>query len=147
MTGRVKAAAVVFLYAFVTNLAFSHDEDNNQPRSATGDKIHIIQLQSSGPVTHAVETKFTLEIEAELHSAREGIARVWFNLRSPNSYRMVERHDLLEGRQRVTFTVTVTPVDWAERGSFMVLVNMGSNVGEAQWMPTAFAQQTIPVKR
>jgi hypothetical protein len=146
VTRRVKVAAVVFLYAFVTNV-FSHDEDNNRPRLATRDKIRIIQLQPPGPVTNAVETKFTLEIETELHSAREGIARVWFNLRSPNSYRMVERHDLLEGRQRVTFTVTVTPVDWAERGSFMVLVNIGPKVSESQWMPTAFVQQTIPVKR
>jgi hypothetical protein len=150
VTRRVKAAAVVFLYAFVafvTNVAFSHDEDNNRPRLATGDKIRISQLQPPGPVTHGVETKFTMEIEAELHSAKEGIARVWFNLRSPKSYQMVERRDLLEGRQRVTFEVTVTPVDWAERGSFTILVNMGPKASEAQWMPTTFVQQTIPVKR
>jgi hypothetical protein len=142
----IQAFLLVFLFALGTGAAFAHDEADDRPHLATGDKISIVALQPSGAVTHGVETKFTIEIEAELHSAKEGIARVWFNLRSPKSYQMVERRDLLEGRQRVTFTVTVTPVDWAERGSFMVLVNMGPKVSEAQWMPTTFAQKTISVK-
>jgi hypothetical protein len=48
MTRGVKAAAVVFLYALVTNVAFSHDEDDDRSRLATGDKIRIIQLQLLG---------------------------------------------------------------------------------------------------
>ena len=115
---RIKTAALVFLCALGTGVAFAHDEADDRPRVATGDKIRIIALQPSGPVTHGVETKFTIEIEAELHSAKEGIARVWFNLRSPTGYRSVERRDLREGRQRITFAVTVTPVDWADRGHF-----------------------------
>jgi hypothetical protein len=146
MMRRIKAAVLVFLCVLGTGVAFAHDEGDDRPRVATGDKIRIIALQPSGPVRHGVETKFTIEIEAELHSAKEGIARVWFNLRSPTSYRMVERHDLREGRQRVTFAVTVTPVDWADRGPFTVLVNMGPKATEADWTPTTFAQKTISVK-
>jgi hypothetical protein len=142
----IKAVALVFLYAFVTGLAFAHDEARERPHLATGDKIRIVALQPSGAVTHGVETKFTIEIEAELHSAKEGIARVWFNLRSPKSYQMVERRDLREGRQRVAFAVTVTPVDWADRGPFTVLVNMGPKATEADWAPTTFAQKSISVK-
>jgi hypothetical protein len=142
----IKAAEQVFLFALVTGVSFAHDEGDNRPRLAAVDKIRIIALQPSEPV-HGVETKFTIEIEAELHSAKEGIARVWFNLRSPNSYQMVARHDVGGGRQRVTLAVTVTPVDWAERGFFVVLVNMGPKASEAQWMPTAFVQQAISVKR
>ena len=119
----------------------------SRPRVATGDKIRIIALQPSGPVTHGVETKFTIEIEAELHSAKEGIARVWFNLKSPTGYRSVERRDLHEGQQRITFAVTVTPVDWAARGHFTMVVNMGPKATDAEWAATAFAQKTISVKR
>ena len=130
---RIKTAALVLLCALGTGVAFAHDEeDAYRPHVSTGDKIRIIALQPSGPVRHGVETKFTIEIEAELHSAKEGIARVWFNLKSPTGYRSVERRDLHEGRQRITFPATVTPVDWAARGDFTVVVNMGPKTTEAR---------------
>ena len=144
---RIKATALVFLCAFGTGAAFAHDEADDRPRVVTGDKIRIIALQPSGPVRPGVETKFTIEIEAELHSAKEGIARVWFNLKSPTGYRSVERRDLHEGRQRVTLAVTVTPMDWADRGPFTVVVNMGPKTPDPEWAATAFAQKTITVKR
>ena len=146
MMRRIKTAALACLFALGMGAAFAHDEAGEKPRLATGDKIRIVAFQPSGTVKRGVETEFTIEIEAELHSAKEGIARVWFNLRSPTSYRMVERRDLREGRQRVTFAVTVTPVDWADRGPFTVLVNMGPKATEADWTPTTFAQKTISVK-
>jgi hypothetical protein len=142
----IQTAALVFLFALGTGVAFAHDEDD-RPRVATGDKIRIIALQPSGPVTHGVETKFTIEIETELHSANEGIARVWFNLKSPTGYRNVERRELHDGQQRITFVVTVTPVDWAARGQFTVVVNMGPKTPDPEWAATAFAQKTISVKQ
>jgi len=145
---RIKAAALAFLFAFSTGVVFSHDEeDAYRLRVPTEDKIRIIGFQPSGPVRSGVETKFTIEIEAELHSAKEGIARVWFNLKSPTGYRNVERRDLHEGSQRITFETTVTPVDWAARGQFTVVVNMGPKATDAEWAATAFAQKTILVKR
>ncbi|MGA7389787.1 MAG: hypothetical protein WBW99_17910 [Pseudolabrys sp.] len=144
----IQTAALVLLCILGTAVvAFAHDEADDRPRVATGDKIRIIALQPSGPVTSGVETKFTIEIEAELHSAKEGIARVWFNLKSPTGYRSVERRDLHEGRQRITFAVIVTPVDWADRGHFTMVINMGSKATDAEWVATAFAQKTISVKR
>src|SRR5215475_10957116 len=145
---RIKAAALAFLFAFSTGVVFSHDEeDAYRLRVATGDKIRIVALEPSGPVRSGVETKFTIEIEAELHSAKEGIARVWFNLKSPTGYRNVERRDLHEGSQRITFQTTVTPVDWAARGQFTMVVNMGPKTSEDKWAATAFTQKTISVKR
>jgi hypothetical protein len=142
----IQAFLLVFLFALGTGAAFAHDEADDRPQLATRDKIRIVALQPSGAVTHGVETKFTIEIETELHSAKEGIARVWFNLRSPKSYQMVERRDLREGRQRVAFAVTVTPMDWADRGRFTVIVNMGPKTTEDKWIPTTFVQKTISVK-
>ena len=60
---------------------------------------------------------------------------------------MVERRDLREGRQRITFAVMVTPVDWADRGPFTVIANMGPKTTEDQWTPTTFVQKTISVKQ
>ena len=148
MMRRIKTAALVFLCALGTGVAFAHDEeDAYRPRVPTQDKIRIIALQPSAPVRPGVETKFTIEIEAELYSAKEGTARVWFNLKSPTGYRSVERRDLHEGRQRITFAVTVTPVDWADRGHFTVVINMGPKATDAEWAATAFAQKTISVKQ
>ena len=146
MMRRISVAGLVFYCALGTGVGFAHDE-NERPRVATGDKIRIIALQPSGPVRPGVETKFTIEIEAELHSAKEGIARVWFNLKSPTGYRSVDRRELHEGRQRITFAVTVSPVDWAARGQFTVVVNMGPKTTDPEWAATAFTQKTISVKQ
>ena len=147
MMRSIRTAALVFLCVLGAGTVFAHDEeDAYRQRVATGDKIRIITLQPSGAVKAGVETKFTIEIEAELHSAKEGIARLWFNLKSPTGYRNVERRDLKEGPQRVTFVATVTPVDWATRGHFTMVVNMGPKANDAEWVATAFAQKTISVK-
>ena len=147
MVRSIRITGLVFLCALCSGAAFVHDEeDAYRPRASTGDKIRIISLQPSGPVKAGVETKFTIEIEAELHSAKEGIARIWFNLKSPTGYRNVERRDLHEGPQRVTLVTTVTPVDWGARGQFTMVVNIGPKATDAEWAATAFAQKTISVK-
>jgi hypothetical protein len=148
MLQRIKTCVLVFLCALCAGVTFAHDEeDAYRPRVPTQDKIRIIALQPSGAVKPGVETNFTIEIEAELYSAKEGTARVWFNLKSPTGYRSVERRDLHEGQQRITFTVIVTPVDWADRGHFTVVINMGPKATDAEWAATAFAQKTISVKQ
>jgi hypothetical protein len=148
MMRSIRITALVFLCALCSGAAFAHDEeDAYRSRVATGDKIRVVALKPSETVKAGVETKFTVEIEAELHSAKEGIARVWFNLKSPTGYRNVERRDLHEGSQRITFVTTVTPVDWGARGQFTMVVNMGPKATDAEWAATAFAQKTISVKR
>jgi hypothetical protein len=144
----IKAAAFVFLYALGASAVSAHDEADDRPHGSTRDKIRIIALQPSGPVKPGVETTFNIQIEADLGSAKEGLARVAFNLDSPTSYRIVSRRDLHEGKQKVSFAVKVVPVDWAaKRGQFEVMVNMGPKPTENIWAPTAFVRKAIPVKR
>jgi hypothetical protein len=147
MMRRIKATALVFLCALGIGAALAHDEAGEKPRLATGDKIRIVAFQPSGTVRRGVETQFTIQIEADLQSAKEGVARVGFNLDSPTSFRMVDSRDLHEGKQKVSFAVKAKPVDWADRGYFAVLVNMGPKTTEPQWSPTALAHKAIPVKR
>jgi hypothetical protein len=143
----IKVAALVCLYALGMGAVFAHDEAGDQPRLATGDKIRIVAFQPSGTVKRGVETQFTVQVEVELQSAKEGVARIGFNLDAPTSFRMIDSRDLHEGKQKVSFVVKAKPVDWADRGYFAVMVNMGSKTTEPQWSPTALAHKVIPVKR
>jgi hypothetical protein len=147
MMQSAKFAAFVFLSALGTGAAFAHDEADDRPHGSTRDKIRIIALQPAGPVKPGVETTFNIQIETELGSAKEGLARVAFNLDSPTSYRIVSRRDIHEGKQKVSFAVKVVPVDWAaKRGQFEVMVNMGPKPTENIWAPTAFVRKAIPMK-
>jgi hypothetical protein len=147
MIRRIQAAALVFLCALGTGAVFAHDEAGDRPRLATGDKIRIVAFQPSGTVRRGVETQFTIQIEADLQSAKEGVARVGFNLDAPTSFRMIDSRDLHEGKQKVSFAVKAKPVDWGDRGYFAVMVNIGPKTTEPQWTPTALAHKAIPVKR
>jgi hypothetical protein len=147
MMQSTKAAALVFLCALGAGAAFAHDEADDRPHGSTRDKIRIVAFEPSGPVKPGVETTFNIQIEADLGSAKEGLARVAFNLDSPTSYRIVSRRDLHEGKQKVSFAVKVVPVDWAKRGQFEVMVNMGPKPTENIWAPTSFVRKTIPVKQ
>jgi hypothetical protein len=147
MIRRTKVVALIFLCALGTGVVLAHDEAGDRPRLATKDKIRILAFQPSGAVRSGVETQFTIQIEVDLQSAKEGIARVGFNLDSPTSFRMIDSRDLHEGKQKVSFAVKAKPVDWADRGYFAVIVNMGPKTTEPQWVPTALAHKTIAVKR
>jgi hypothetical protein len=147
MMRRIKTAALVCLFALGMRAAFAHNDADDRPRIATGDRIRIAAFQPSGAVRRGVETQFTIEIEADLLSAKEGVARVGFNFDSPTSFRMVDRRDLHEGIQKLSFAVKAKPVDWGNRGYFAVIVNMGPKTTEPQWVPTALAHKIIVVKR
>src|SRR4029434_7276195 len=136
MIRRTKVVALIFLCALGTGVVLAHDEAGARPRMATSDSIRIVAFQPSGTVKRGVETQFTIQIEADLQSAKEGVARVGFNLDSPTSFRMIDRRDLHEGKQKVSFAVKAKPVDWGDRGYFAVIINMGAKTTEAQWTPT-----------
>ena len=153
MMRRIKISALVFLCALGIGAVLAkgesvrHDDSDDPPRLATKDKIRILAFQPSDAVKSGVETEFTIQIEVELQSAKEGVARVGFNLDSPTSFRMIDSRNVHEGIQKISFSVKTKPVDWGNRGYFAVMVNMGPKATETQWTPTALAQKTIPVKQ
>lgn len=130
MTQPIQAFLLVFLFALGTGAAFAHDEAGDRPRLATGDKIRIVAFQPPGTVRRGVETEFTIEIEVDLQSAKEGVARVGFNLDSPTSFRMIDSRDVHEGIQKIKFSVKTKPVDWGNRGYFAAIINMGPKTTE-----------------
>ena len=147
MIRRTTVVAFIFLSALGTGVVLAHDEAGDRPRLATGDKIRIVAFQPTGTVKGGVDTQFTIQIEVELQSAKEGVARVGFNLDSPTSFRMIDSREVHEGIQKIKFSVKTKPVDWGNRGYFAVMVNMGPKTTEPQWTPTALAHKAIPVKR
>jgi hypothetical protein len=153
---RIRALVLVFLCALGMGAAFARSESTirlvghegpDDRRFATRDKIRIVAFQPNGPVKRGVETEFAIQIEADLQSAKEGIARVGFNLGSPTSFRMIESRNLREGIQKVSFVVKATPVDWGDRGPFTLIVNMSPKITAPESTPTAFARKAIPVTR
>jgi hypothetical protein len=122
-------------------------EGPDDRRFATRDKIRILAFQPSGTVQRGIETQFTIQIEVDLQSAKEGIVRVGFNLDAPTTFRMIDSRDLREGIQKVSFAVKAKPIDWGDRGYFTVLVNMSPKVTAPEFTPTAFARKAIPVTR
>ena len=133
MMRSIKAVALVFLCALGIGAVLAHGasmirlvghEGPDDRRFATQDKIRILAFQPNGPVKRGVETEFTVQIEADLQSAKEGVARVGFNLDAPTTFRMIGSRDLREGIQKVSFAVKAKPIDWGDRGYFTVLVNM-----------------------
>ena len=69
-----------FFFALGTGAAVAHDEPGERPRLATADKIRILAFQPSGAVRRGVETEFTIEIELDLQSTKEGLrasASIW----------------------------------------------------------------------
>jgi hypothetical protein len=151
--GHIKISVMIFLCAIFLIAAFApgasvaHDESGDRPRFATKDKIRILTFDPSGSVRPGVETKFTIEIEVDLQSAKEGVARVGFNLDSPTSFRMIDSRDVHAGIQKIKFSVKTKPVDWGNRGYFAAIINLGPKTTESQWTPMALAHKAISVKR
>lgn len=100
------------------------------------DSVQILAVLPEGPVERGVEIELTIDVEADLQSAHEGVAMVGFNLNEPTAFVMKDSRKLEAGTQRFTFVVKVVPVDWQERGDFTVYVNMGPEPDGARWTPT-----------
>ena len=94
-----------------------------------------------------VETRLAIELDVILDSGEDAVVRVGFNLSSPEEFRMIDSHTIKKGRQRLRSAVTVVPVDWADRGDFSVIANVGPAVSQSKWTPTASVRKTIPVTR
>jgi hypothetical protein len=114
---------------------------------AQSDDVRIVGLAPAEGVTRGVETAFTVEVDVDLQSADEATARIGFNVASPQQFRMFDSRDLQRGRNRLTFTVKVVPVDWGDRGDFAVMVNIGPRTDTKQFQPTASVTKVIPLSR
>jgi hypothetical protein len=109
------------------------------------DDIRIVSIDP--PVLSAgVETRLTIDVDVILETGEEAAVRVGFNVNSPDAFRMVDSHDVQRGRQRLTFDVTVVPIDWGDRGDFAVIANVGPRAPQSRWTPTASVRKTVPVK-
>jgi hypothetical protein len=147
MIGHTTAVVLSLLCALGNGVVLAHDEARDRPRLASKDNIRIVAFHPTGTVKSDVETQFNMQIEVDLQSAKEGVARVGFNLDSPTSFRMIDSRDVHEGVQKISFSVKTKPVDWGNRGYFAVMINMGPKTTDPQWTPTALAHKAIPVKR
>ena len=114
---------------------------------AQSDDVRIVGLAPAEGVTRGVETEFTVEVDVDLQSADEATARIGFNVTSPQQFRIFDSRDLQRGRNRLTFTVKVVPVDWGDRGDFAVMVNIGPRTDTKQFQPTASVTKAISVSR
>jgi hypothetical protein len=114
--------------------------------AAQADDIRIVSIDPPGPVAAGVEARLTISVEVILETGEEAVVRVGFNVNSPDAFRMVDSHDVQRGRQRLTFDVTVVPIDWGDRGDFAVIANVGPKAPQPRWTPTASVRKTIPVK-
>jgi hypothetical protein len=155
MRGRIAAAALLCIGTLGVVAVLAHGagmirlvghEGPDDRRVTTRDEIRILAFQPNGPVKPGVETEFAIQIEVDLQSAKEGIVRVGFNLDAPTTFRMIDSRDLHEGKQKVNFAVKAKPVDWADRGYFAVIVNMGPKTTAPEWTPTALAHKTIALR-
>ena len=114
---------------------------------AQSDDVRIVGLAPAEGVTRGVETEFTVEVDVDLQSADEATARIGFNVASPQQFRIFDSRDLQRGRNRLTFTVKVVPVDWGDRGDFAVMVNIGPRTDTKQFQPTASVTKAISLSR
>ena len=115
-----------------------------QRPSDNKDRIRIVSIEPSGPVTRGVETEVTAEIEYTLETADESALNVGFNSEDPNKFKMLEHIDIRRGTDRLKVKFTIIPVDWARRGRFAMLANIGRGQGKP-WSPTASTRHEFAV--
>ena len=110
------------------------------------DTIKILAISPDPPLKRGVPIELTVDVQADLQSTDAGTAMIGFNTDNPVGFKMVDSRRLLAGAQRFTFVVKVAPVDWGDRGDFMVMVNMGPESRGASWRPTAVDRQPLAVE-
>ena len=110
------------------------------------DTISILAISPNPPLKRGVQIELAIDVEADLESTDAGTAMIGFNTDNPVGFKMVDSHKLLAGAQRFTFVVKVAPVDWGDRGDFMVMVNMGPESRGDSWRPTAVHREPLAVE-
>ncbi|HEY6361594.1 MAG TPA: hypothetical protein VIX63_10850 [Vicinamibacterales bacterium] len=142
----VGAAFAAFL-ALAPALGERPRVEGPSPAAAQQDRVAIVSVTPSGPVTRGVEVEFTFEVDVTLDTRNEAMVHLGFNADRPNSWKMVAQEVVSRGDQRVLLRAVVIPVDWRERGRFSALINIGPG-REAQagpYTPTASVSHLIEV--
>lgn len=112
-----------------------------------GDDVRLITATPAGPVPRGVETEFTLEIEYTLESIESGVLIVGFNSdRNPMAFRQAAVWPIRHGTDRITVKASAIPVDWGDRGTFGVILQIGPKRDASSWQPLANRGIAIPVE-
>lgn len=109
------------------------------------DSIKIISVSAAQPVIRGVQNDFTVEVEYHLESEEEGEINLGFNTDRPNRFKMVDSFIIKKGTGTATLKAQVIPVDWGQRGKFMVLVNLSKYPHDLSWNPITRDKQDISV--
>ena len=131
---------IVFLVAFALVAVAATAEVDRR------DRIAILSVSPSPPLTRGVPVELTIDVAVDLQSTDAGDAMIGFNTEGPVRFMMVDNHKLQPGVQQFTFVVTVTPIDWGDRGDFSVMVSMGPERNGAEWRPTAADRRALSVE-
>jgi hypothetical protein len=110
------------------------------------DRIAILSICPPPPFTRGVPIELTIDVAVDLQTADVGDAMIGFNTEDAVRFKMVDNRRLQPGVRQFTFVVTVTPIDWGDRGDFSVMVNMGPERSGAQWRSTASDRRALSVE-
>ncbi len=111
-------------------------------KTADGDSggIDTINITKISPLsaTAGVETEFTVEVEYNLVSDTDGVLDIGFNTDAVDAFLVKEIYgkSVTQGSGTATFTVKVTPTDWAPE-FFQVQVYLSEDPKPSSWVPYA----------
>lgn len=114
-------------------------------QASSPDRVKITSVSAAQPVVRGVENEITVEVAYDLESSDEGELNLGFNSERPNAFRMYDSHIVQKGVGTATLKAKVIPVDWGERGRFIVMVNLSKHPHEMRWRPLAGDRQEIQV--
>ncbi len=116
-----------------------------EPPAGKQDRIRIVSVEPSGPITRGVETKVAAEIEYTLETADTSTVNFGFNSQDPDRFTMREHIEIRRGTSRIKVKFTIIPVDWAHRGRFALPATIGRGVQGKAWSPTASTRHEFTV--
>lgn len=115
------------------------------------DSLTIVSISPASPYRPGVPVDLTVEVDVILSSADSAVLRMGFNSRAIASFVMPANGSAMVHRGRLHVTLhapSIVPVDWAEKGDFKILVNMGPIVVPGQtWHAFATARKPLPLFR
>ena len=116
----------------------------NQARAK--DKVKIINIAPSSPVTSSAESEIKVEVGYRLESKEEGEIALGFNTKSPHSFIIEDEVLVRRGRGRVTLRAKVKAVDWKGQAPFNAYVIISESPHAGTWVPLASTVKKIKVK-